>query len=209
MSLVLTGRNEARLKRDGAPDSPRRSAGQGRDRRRRPLDLVRRVRAARSRRRPPDRGADQQRRVWQLRPVRRGRSRTGRPTKWPSTSAPWSPSLARSCPECSPDGSGGILNVASDHRVPARAVSGSLRGEQGIRAVVQPGACGPRPVPPAWRSRHSARVPPVPASSTRSAPKSATRRSTASSPTPSPSSRPACGRWTRAGPWSSPACGTT
>ena len=92
----------------GARDSPRCSPGEGRDGRRRPLDPVRCVRAARSRRRPPDRGAGQQRRVWQLRPICRGRSRTGRPTRWPSTSAPSSRWLERSCPECSPEAAAGF-----------------------------------------------------------------------------------------------------
>lgn len=40
-------------------------------------------------------------------------------------------------------------------------------------------------------------------------PMSATRQSTGGSPTPSPSSTPGSGRWTRAGPWSSPVCGTS
>ena len=40
------------------------------------------------------------------------------------------------------------------------------------------------------------------------APRRATRRSTAGSGSPSPSSTPGCGRWTRAGRWSSPARGT-
>ena len=54
MSLVLTGRNEVRLDETAQRDPPRCSRGEGRDVRRRSLDPARRVRAARSRRRPPD-----------------------------------------------------------------------------------------------------------------------------------------------------------
>ena len=115
--------------RGGARDPPRCAAGEGRDGRRRPLDPVRCVRAARSRRRPPDRGAGQQRRVWQLRPICRGRPgargrRGGRRRQCRDHAGSRVPARhAR-------PGSGGILNVASTiafQPAPYQAVYGASK----------------------------------------------------------------------------------
>ena len=207
MSLVLTGRNEARLNEAARPDPPRCSPGQGRDGRRGPLDPVRCVRAARSRRRPPDRGAGQQRRVWQLRPICRGRrgprGRRGRRRRQ-CRDHPGSRVPARNArPRQRRDSQRRVHD-----RVPARAVPGGVRGEQGIRAVVQPGAVGRGAC--GRRGGHRA----VSGSHAHGLRRRARRRCRPHGDLQparrarSPSSRPGYGRSTRAGPWSSPACGT-
>jgi short-subunit dehydrogenase len=104
-------------------------------------------------------------------------------------------------------GSGGILNVASTiafQPAPYQAVYGAnkafvLSFSQALWAEARPAGVAVTALCPA---------PPVQGSSTRWAPMSAVRRSTASWLTSGPSSRPGWARWTRAGPWSSPACGT-
>ena len=70
--------------------------------------------------------------------------RSGRPTRWRSTSVPWSRWRACSCPACSPAAAADPQRRVHD-RVPARAVPGGVRGEQGVRAVVQPGPVGGGP----------------------------------------------------------------
>ena len=130
MSLVLTGRNAARLEEAARRDPPRGSPGDGRDGCRRPRDPVRCVRAARSRR------STVRLKCWSTTPGLAATAclpsptRTGRPTRWPSTSAPWSLSLARSCPGMLARGSGGILNVASTiafQPAPYQAVYGASK----------------------------------------------------------------------------------
>ena len=103
--------------------------------------------------------------------------------------------------------SGGILNVASTiafQPAPYQAVYGASKAfvlsfSQALWAEARR---------PAWRSPHCVLVPPARVSSTRWAPMSATRRSTAGSPTPSTSLMPGSGRWNWAGPLSSLASGT-
>ena len=130
MSLVLTGRNEARLDETADQIRRARSAGEGRDRRRGPLDAVRVFP------RCSITSATARSRCWSTTPgsaatARSPRpTRTARPRRWRSTSAPWSPWPARSCPECSPGGSGGILNVASTiafQPAPYQAVYGASK----------------------------------------------------------------------------------
>ena len=131
---------------------------------------------------------------------------TGRPTRWPSTSGRWSPWLALSCPECSPAAAAGFSMSRPRSRSSPRPTRRSTgRARPSCCPSARPS--GPRPARPAWRSPPCVRGPPAPASSTRWVPRSATRRSTGGSPTPSPSSRPGYGRWTRARPSSFPACG--
>ena len=112
MSLVLTGRNEARLDEVAHADPPRRAPGEGRDGRRGPLEPVRCFRAARSGRRPPDRGAGQQRRIRQLRPICRGDA--AREAEEVAVDVGAVITLARAfLPGMLARRSGGILNVAS------------------------------------------------------------------------------------------------
>ena len=96
-------------------------------------------------------------------------------------------------------GSGGILNVASTiafQPAPYQAVYGASKDSCCRSARL----CGPRRARAACRSPRSARVPPAQVLSTRWAPRSATRRYTVGSPIQSPLSRPGYGRWTRAVP---------
>lgn len=67
---------------------------------------------------------------------------------------------------------------------------------------------GPKRVGPAWQSPHCVLVPLAQGSSTRFARMLPTLQSTASLLTRGLSSRPGCEHWTRAEPWSFPACGT-
>lgn len=104
-------------------------------------------------------------------------------------------------------GSGGILNVASTiafQPAPHQAVYGANKAF--VLSFSQ--ALWAEAARPAWRSPRCVLAPPVQVSSTRWAPMSAVRRSTAGWPIPGRSSRPGSAHWTRAGPWSSPACGT-
>jgi len=104
-------------------------------------------------------------------------------------------------------GSGGILNVASTiafQPAPYQAVYGAnkafvLSFSQALWAEARAAGVAVTALCPG---------PTAQVSSTRWAPMPATRRSIAGWPTPGPSSRPGWARWTRAGPWSSPACGT-
>ena len=104
-------------------------------------------------------------------------------------------------------GSGGILNVASTiafQPAPYQAVYGASKAfvlsfSEALWAEARAAGVAVTALCP---------VPLAPVSSTHSAPRSAIRRFTAGSPSRSQSSRPGCGPWTRAGPWSSPACGT-
>ena len=105
-------------------------------------------------------------------------------------------------------GSGGILNVAS-------AIAFQPAPYQAVYAASKAFVLSFSQA--LWAEARAAgvvvtalvRVPPAPVSSTRWESMSATRRSTGGSPTQNPSSRPGYGGSTRAGPWSFPACGTS
>ena len=106
------------------------------------------------------------------------------PTRWPSTSERWSRSRARSCPECSP-GSGGILNVASTiafQPAPYQAVYGASKA---FVRPVQPGSVGRGSFGRRGGHRSVSRPDPHGFRATRWARTSATRPSTRGWPTPS------------------------
>ena len=160
MSLVLTGRNAARL--DEAAHEIRRAA---------PRVKVETVAADLSTGRVSLRcsltSATARSRCWSTTPASAATARlsrptvTARPTRWPSTSVPSSPWLGRSCPEWSLGAAAGF----STSRPRLRSSPGLTRrctGRARHSCSRSARRYGLRPARLAWRSPHCVPVPPAP-----------------------------------------------